>query len=122
MLIDYILYRSMDYRFLAKRKILRLIQFGQTVLGEVSCALPEIDNPYYDTRCNQLALKAVLEIESCILNAISKYGNDRVGVVIGSSNSGMREFQNEYYLYSRCNNPNKPLANGLFGLLHLLYK
>ncbi|MBE6414653.1 MAG: beta-ketoacyl-ACP synthase [Verrucomicrobiaceae bacterium] len=87
-----------------------VIKGSQTVLGEVSCSLPEISNSYYDTRCNQLALKAVLEIESCILDAISKYGKDRVGVVIGSSNSGMREFQNEYYLYSRCNNINKPLA------------
>ncbi len=87
-----------------------IIKEHQTFLGQVSCSLPSIENPYYNTRCNQLALKAVMEIEHSILEAISKYGSDRVGVVIGSSNTGMREFQQEHFLYSQNLSTSKPSA------------
>ena len=87
-----------------------VIKGRQTFLGEANFPLPEIENPRRNTRCNRLALSAVLQIEKSVRNAIEKYGADRVGVVVGSSNTGMREFEEEYFYFSQKNSGKKPLA------------
>ncbi len=87
-----------------------IIKGGQTFLGEANFPLPEIENPRWNTRCNRLALSAVLQIEHSVRCAVEKYGAGRVGVVVGSSNTGMREFEEEYFYFSQKNSPKKPLA------------
>ena len=83
---------------------------SETFLGVCDFELPQIENPRHSTRCNALALLAISQIEESIRGAISKYGADRVGVVIGSSNTGMSEFQREHFFYTRQNSPKKPSA------------
>ncbi len=62
-------------------------------VGAVRCALPALpdDDPRHATRNNQLLLAAVLEIESDVRKAIARYGQSRVGVVLGTSTTGIQE-------------------------------
>ena len=87
-----------------------IIANSQTYLGIADFDLPKIANPRFNTRCNALALLAISQIEESIRAAISKFGAGRVGVVVGSSNTGMREFQKEHFLYTRQNSQTKPSA------------
>ena len=87
-----------------------VIANSQTYLGVCDFELPKIENPRFDTRCNALALLAISQIEKSIRGAISKFGAGRVGVVIGSSNTGMREFQKEHFLHTKQNAQTKPSA------------
>ncbi len=72
-------------------------------VGAARCALPALpcDDPRHATRNNQLLLAAALEIESDIQTAISRYGQNRIGVVLGTSTTGIQE-----------------AALGIAGLLH----
>ncbi|HBW08867.1 beta-ketoacyl-[acyl-carrier-protein] synthase family protein [Stutzerimonas chloritidismutans] len=72
-------------------------------VGAARCALPALpcDDPRHATRNNQLLLAAALEIESDIRTAISRYGQNRIGVVLGTSTTGIQE-----------------AAQGIAGLLH----
>lgn len=63
-------------------------------LGAVRTPLPAIPAALAatrDNRCNRLLLAATLEIETDVRTAISKYGNGRIGVVLGSSTGGIEE-------------------------------
>lgn len=63
-------------------------------LGAVRTPLPAIPAALAatrDNRCNRLLLAAALEIETDVRTAISKYGGNRVGVVLGSSTGGIEE-------------------------------
>ena len=72
-------------------------------VGAARCALPALpcDDPRHATRNNQLLLTAALEIESDIRTAISRYGQNRIGIVLGTSTTGIQE-----------------AAQGIAGLLH----
>ncbi len=61
--------------------------------GVVDAELPEIPDSMarYDCRNNQLALAALLQIEQAISLSKAKYGTDRIGVVMGTSTSGIKE-------------------------------
>ena len=61
-------------------------------VGTVQAELPEIGEQYsvYDCRNNQLLLAASGQIQATVNRMIKKYGVDRIGVVIGSSTSGLR--------------------------------
>lgn len=61
-------------------------------LGAVQTELPEIGGNYsvYGCRNNQLLLAALSQIKATVDRMIKKYGVDRVGVVIGTSTSGVR--------------------------------
>ena len=61
-------------------------------LGAVQAELPEIGEKYsvYDCRNNQLLLAASIQIKATVDSMIKKYGVDRIGVVIGTSTSGVR--------------------------------
>jgi len=59
------------------------------IQGELP-ALP-IQDLYYQTRNNQLLLAAAQEIETEIREAISRYGGGRIGVVLGTSTTGIQE-------------------------------
>lgn len=66
---------------------------GQALyVGAVEAELPEIGDTYrvYKCRNNQLLLAALEQIQDTVSRMISKYGADRIGVVIGTSTSGVR--------------------------------
>jgi len=60
-------------------------------LGRVDAVLPGVDHlPLpLQSRNNQLALAALAQIRPAVDAAIARYGADRVGVVIGTSTSGV---------------------------------
>jgi 3-oxoacyl-[acyl-carrier-protein] synthase-1 len=62
-------------------------------IGAVDAALPSVDHlPLRErSRNNQLALAALAQIRPAVDAAIALYGADRVGVVIGTSTSGIAE-------------------------------
>lgn len=67
---------------------------GRTVhVGEVTAALPPSPSPAasYDCRNNRLMLAAIGQIRAEIDEAIDRHGPSRVGVVLGTSTSGMAE-------------------------------
>lgn len=61
-------------------------------VGAVRTALPEIEPQYsvYDCRNNRLLLAALSQIRPTVETMIGKYGADRIGIVIGTSTSGVR--------------------------------
>ena len=61
-------------------------------LGAILDELPEIGKKYshYDCRNNQLLLAASIQIKTTVDSMIKNYGVDRIGVVIGTSTSGVR--------------------------------
>jgi 3-oxoacyl-[acyl-carrier-protein] synthase I len=62
-------------------------------LGVIPSSLPELplDKVEFQSRNNQVLYQAALEIEAEIKIAINEYGAQRVGVIIGSSTSGIAE-------------------------------
>lgn len=67
---------------------------GKTVpVANIPFSLPELPSEYhqYNSRCNQL-LKLVLdEIQPTVEKLKTEYGNHRIGVLLGTSTSGMHE-------------------------------
>ncbi len=72
----------------------------ETVVGEVTLELPELrsDLKAYDTRNARLALKALQQGDFRVRleEAINRYGTHRVGIVLGTSTSGIFETENAY--------------------------
>jgi 3-oxoacyl-[acyl-carrier-protein] synthase-1 len=67
---------------------------GRTLpLGIVDVVLPSVDHlpPASRSRNNQLALAALAQIRPSVDEAIARYSKDRVGVIIGTSTSGIAE-------------------------------
>ncbi len=65
----------------------------QLPVGAVPGELPALpfQDLYYQTRNNQLLLAAAQEIEPQIRAATARYGAGRVGVVLGTSTTGIQE-------------------------------
>lgn len=61
-------------------------------VGEVSAKLPTIEKIHrvYDCRNNQLLLAALEQIKESVNDVVRRFGADRIGVVIGTSTSGLR--------------------------------
>lgn len=59
----------------------------------VECEPPPLPAGFerYDCRNNRMLLSALIQIESTLAATISRYGPDRVGLVIGTSTSGIAE-------------------------------
>jgi 3-oxoacyl-[acyl-carrier-protein] synthase-1 len=72
-------------------------------VGAVSDALPELGPVAVEqrTRNNQLLLAAAQEIETDIRQAIARFGTARVGVVLGTSTSGIAEASEGVAAYLR---------------------
>ncbi|MGR9088063.1 MAG: beta-ketoacyl-ACP synthase [Gammaproteobacteria bacterium] len=64
----------------------------RVVVGRVNDALPTMESRYalYDCRNNRLLLAALSQIETMVAQMISKHGPDRIGIVLGTSTSGVR--------------------------------
>ena len=62
-------------------------------LGSVQAELPSVAHlrPHQRSRNNALALAALAQIRPAVDAAIARYGADRVGVVLGTSTSGIGE-------------------------------
>lgn len=68
-------------------------EFGiKTVVGQCHAELPIIDPAYrhYECRNNRLLLAALGQIRPSIDYFINQYGNNRIGVVLGTSTSGVK--------------------------------
>jgi 3-oxoacyl-[acyl-carrier-protein] synthase-1 len=65
----------------------------QALVGRVNAALPEMRPAWarYRSRNNQLLLAALEQIRPAVDAALSLYGAQRIGAVIGSSTSGIAE-------------------------------
>lgn len=66
---------------------------GKIVPLEVRFELPKIENPKYNLRCNEILLSLYNQIKPYIDDCIKKYGKNKVGIVIATTNSGIREFE-----------------------------
>jgi 3-oxoacyl-[acyl-carrier-protein] synthase I len=69
----------------------RLVIGNPVYVGEVRAKLPLIDKIHsvYDCRNNRLLLAALDQIKGTVDDAIRRFGADRIGVVIGTSTSGL---------------------------------
>ena len=70
-------------------------QFGTgraVIVGEIDSPLPAIEPEYsiYDCRNNQLLLAALRQVRTTVDGMIARFGPDRIGVVLGTSTSGVR--------------------------------
>ncbi|MEK6742336.1 MAG: beta-ketoacyl-[acyl-carrier-protein] synthase family protein [Nitrospirota bacterium] len=76
---------------------------GTVLVGCVTAktAIVPQEYPYHNSRNNELLLTAIDEIRDDIDNIISKYGAQRVGVVLGTSTSGIREGEKAIATYDR---------------------
>ncbi len=65
-------------------------------VGSVKGPLPELPNGFdrYNCRNNRLLLAALSQIDAPVRRVIDRYGADRIGVVIGTSTSGILEGEN----------------------------
>lgn len=63
-------------------------------LGVVTTALPALPNTlasHHDSRNNRMLLAAALQIEPQLRRAVARYGAHRVGIVLGTSTSGVND-------------------------------
>lgn len=70
-----------------------LVNQPDAVLAGVDGELPAIPDAFsaHRTRNNQLLLSALAQIQPKVEDAIAQYGRERVGVVLGTSTSGLNE-------------------------------
>ena len=59
--------------------------------GLVVADMPEISNPHWNMRTNRLLALAADALKDEIDCVVMRYGRDRVGIVLGSSNTGIDE-------------------------------
>ncbi|MDD1620292.1 MAG: beta-ketoacyl-[acyl-carrier-protein] synthase family protein [Methylococcaceae bacterium] len=61
-------------------------------VGRVTCKLPEIPerHAFYDCRNNRLLLVALSQIASTVEAMMDRHGRHRIGIVLGTSTSGVR--------------------------------
>nr|WP_315520429.1 beta-ketoacyl synthase N-terminal-like domain-containing protein [uncultured Campylobacter sp.] len=67
---------------------------NEFLVGKISGELPEFASStkeHFKTRTNALLLGTMLEIDAEVKRAIKKYGKSRVGVVLGTTTSGVEE-------------------------------
>lgn len=64
----------------------------KTIVGQCDFDLPELDQRHiiYNCRNNQLLLAVLSQITGTINKMMARYGADRIGVVLGTSTSGVR--------------------------------
>lgn len=69
------------------------LQQGECWVGRINGELPEIapEMARYNSRNNRLLLAALAQIRPQVDDAIARYGNERVAVILGTSTSGLDE-------------------------------
>ncbi len=111
-----------------------LIKSRDYIIGEEVCVgkilddLPEQDPKtpkIHKSRNNQVLLAAYLQIKQTVENAVNRYGSDRIGIILGSSTSGIAsgeralecfqengDFPSEYhYLQQEMSSPSEYLQS-----------
>ncbi len=74
-----------------------LLTDTDTLVGSVNSDFNEFDNIFasqykaFDSRNNRLLLSVYRQIEDVLQPLIGRFGNDRVGIVLGTSTSGVEE-------------------------------
>jgi 3-oxoacyl-[acyl-carrier-protein] synthase-1 len=76
-----------------------LIAEKSAYFGAVSRELPPIKDPDYDFRTNQLLLHCFYQIEDEWIKLTSKYDLQRIGIVLGSNNTGLEKFDTHIKSY-----------------------
>ena len=61
--------------------------------GKVEERLPEIQDPEFNIRACRLAAWAAEDMARQVGEAVSRYGRDRIAIVLGASNTGVDEAQ-----------------------------
>ncbi len=98
-------------------------------VGAVQADLPSINarDSVYDCRNNQLLLAALSQIQATVDSMIKQFGAERIGVVIGTSTSGVRNTELALESVARFNKKpehfhykQQQLAGGADFLAHLL--
>lgn len=75
-------------------------------VGLINSDLPNIDDSNYNIRCNQLLLKSIESLQSNISELKQKCSEDRIGIVIATTNSGIEEYESsKKQLHSELGNP-----------------
>lgn len=64
--------------------------------GKVKTPLPEIKDDRFNTRSNALLLHCAVQIQDKIQETIQKYGNSRIAIVTGTTNSGAQEYEKSH--------------------------
>src|SRR5574344_2102825 len=83
-----------------------IIKGKKVRLGRIYSKLPKIEDTDYDIRCNQLILACLNLLKPQINNLIKEYGVDNIGVVVGTTNTGVEEFEkSNNYKHSEIGNP-----------------
>lgn len=70
-----------------------IIKGSSFYFGTAEKNLPEIKDERYNTRCNRLLLYCAECLDDKIKDLIKKYGPKRISVVIGTTNSGIDEYE-----------------------------
>ena len=82
----------------------------------INFELPQIADEKYNLRCNQLLFELYNQIKIDVDFAIKKYGKNRVGVVVATTNSGINEYEDTLNLdHLKISNPSEYLKD-LLGL------
>ncbi|MBQ8887831.1 MAG: hypothetical protein IJY61_09040 [Candidatus Gastranaerophilales bacterium] len=85
---------------------------GKNLPHKIDFELPKIEDKKYNLRCNQLLLELYNQIKIDVDNAIKKYGKDRVGVVVATTNSGIDEYEDTLNLdHLKISNPSEYLKD-----------
>lgn len=84
--------QTADY-FTKDASIIKSLPNHTFCFGKINTPLPQIEDEKYNIRCNRILLHCLEQIKSEVYEAIEKYGASRVGVVIGTTNSGVDEFE-----------------------------
>ncbi|QYK01702.1 beta-ketoacyl-[acyl-carrier-protein] synthase family protein [Shewanella psychrotolerans] len=73
-----------------------LIPNTQVLVGQVNAILPDIPERFKRFRCrnNQLLLAAIQQIEQQVELAKTQFGPDRIGIILGTSTSGIAKGEN----------------------------
>ncbi len=62
-------------------------------LGTIKQDLPEIQNPIYNTRCNQMVLSGLQLLDKEINELVNKYDQEEIAVVVATTNTGVEEYE-----------------------------
>lgn len=75
------------------RKDNLLVQGKSSFFGTIKTTLPTIDPQFkaHDSRNNRVLLHALNQIKDPVDSAIERYGHDRIGIILGTTTSGLEE-------------------------------
>ncbi|MBP3924037.1 hypothetical protein J6E39_02200 [bacterium] len=77
---------------------------GKIFPHKITAELPQIEDKNYDIRCNRILLHCLNNLNTKDL--IEKYGQKRIGVIIGTTNTGIEEYETSQNLkHAQYGNP-----------------